>query len=816
MNGTVMIVDDSLTVRMDLIEAFGAEDMRAVGCETLSAARAALAHDNIGLIVLDMLLPDGNGVDLVKEIRARSVGADMPILMLSTEAEVRDRIRGLITGSDDYVGKPYDRDYVVARARELLGRNRHSALMPTATVLVIDDSATFRDALCSALQTQGYDVISAATGEDGLRSAAMYRPAVVVVDGVLPGIDGPTVVRKLRLDAALRQTPCMLLTGSTTDLTAELHALDVGADAFVRKEEDMEVILARVAAVLRTAAGSDAERHTVSLAGPMKILAVDDSATYLEELTSTLRGEGYDVIPARSGEEALEMLAVQPVDCILLDRLMPGLGGTETCRCIKASSATRDVPLIMLTAMEDRGAMIEGLSTGADDYVLKSSEDEVLKARVRAQLRRKQIEDESRRIRLQLLRKELEATEARAAKELAETRAQLVEQLEQKNRALEAAAEEARSAEEKFRTLAQTASDAILAADEHGIIRYANPAADRLFGYVAAELLGQPLTCLMPERLHHLHEEGWRRYLAGGEARVVGKGVVDLTGRRQDGTEFPLELSIGESRVGSERRFTAIIRDITLRHEMEHRIHSLNLDLKRRATDLDAANKELEAFSYSVSHDLRAPLRSVDGFSAVLLSEHGAALDADARSLLERMRHATQRMSQMIDDLLMLARVARTELRREPVDLSALVQEILQNLRLQEPDRTVHVALAPGLTARGDPGLLRIALENLLGNAWKYSGRRPQAEIEFGVNDENSESVYFVRDNGAGFDMEYVQKLFNPFQRLHTSNEFPGTGIGLATVQRIIHKHGGRIWAKAMVDQGAAFFFTLSQQDKST
>jgi DNA-binding response OmpR family regulator len=439
MGSVVLVVDDSLTVRMDLIEAFVAEGMQAIGCETLAAARMALAQQPVGLVILDVVLPDGSGVDLLKEIRALAATAELPILMLSSEAEVRDRIRGLATGSNDYVGKPYDRDYVLARARELLRQGNGAGSTQRPTVLVIDDSVTFREELCHALEEHGYQPLPVTSGEEGLRAAATHRPTAVVVDGVLPGIDGATVVRKLRLDVALRHTPCVLLTGSTTDLSAELAALDAGADSFVRKEEDMSVILARVGAALRAARSTKSLRDTASLLGPKKILAVDDSPTYLDALTSTLGGEGFDVITARSGEDALEMLGVQSVDCILLDLVMPGLSGTETCRRIKASPATRDISLIMLTASDDRTAMISSLGVGADDYVLKSSEPEVLKARLRAQLRRKQFEDEGRQLRLQLLRKELEATEVRAAQELAAAKAVAVEQLERKNQELELA-----------------------------------------------------------------------------------------------------------------------------------------------------------------------------------------------------------------------------------------------------------------------------------------------------------------------------------------------------------------------------------------
>jgi len=443
MTRRILIVDDSLTVRADLEEAFAAKGMASIACATLAEARAALATEPVGLVILDVILPDGDGTDLLREIRARPDGATLPVLMLSSEAQVRDRIRGLATGSNDYVGKPYDRDYVIARASELLRAVPSEAAPALApAVLVIDDSITFREQLSELLRAQGYRVSVAASGEEGLRSISLERPSAVVVDGVLPGIDGAGVVRKLRLDAAMRDTPCILLTGSN-DYGAELRALDSGADAFVRKDEDIDMILARVTAVLRNA-GRAARPQAVSLLSAKKILAVDDSVTYLHELADTLGGEGYDVILAQSGEEALEMVKVQSVDCVLLDRLMPGLGGTETCRRLKADAATRDIPLIMLTAMEDREAMIEGLSTGADDYVLKSSEFDVLKARVRAQLRRKQFEDESRRIRSELMNQELEAAEVRASRALMESRSELLAILEQKNVDLEALVSELR------------------------------------------------------------------------------------------------------------------------------------------------------------------------------------------------------------------------------------------------------------------------------------------------------------------------------------------------------------------------------------
>lgn len=437
MNDTVLIVDDSLTVQMDLQEAFEAAGFRSRACATMAAARDALTRAPADVLVLDVLLPDGDGVTLLKEVRANAVWSCAVVLMLSSEAEVKDRIRGLRTGADEYVGKPYDTNYVVAKARELLRQRRGAGREALPSILIIDDSPTFRDALREALEHAGYDVTTADNGETGLRLAAASRPGAVIVDGVLPGLDGTTVIRRMRLDAALRGVPCLLLTG-LEDRDAELHALDAGADAFVRKDEELPMILARLAAALRSAASSTGD-GPASLLGPKRILAVDDSPTYLNELASTLRDEGYDVVPARSGEEALELLVIQPVDCILMDLMMPGLGGQQTCQRIKAAPVVRDIPLMLLTALDDRSAMLEGLGAGADDYIQKSGEFTVLKARVRAQLRRKQFEDENRRIREELLYERHEAAQARAARELAETRAALVDELERKSRDLELA-----------------------------------------------------------------------------------------------------------------------------------------------------------------------------------------------------------------------------------------------------------------------------------------------------------------------------------------------------------------------------------------
>ena len=249
-----------------------------------------------------------------------------------------------------------------------------------------------------------------------------------------------------------------------------------------------------------------------------------------------------------------------------------------------------------------------------------------------------------------------------------------------------------------------------------------------------------------------------------------------------------------------------------LERRVEERTHELqerNDALRRNAAELLAANTELDAFAYSVSHDLRAPLRSIDGFSQILLEDYAGALDVAGRESLQRVRAASQRMGTLIDDLLKLARVTRVEIRTEDVDLSGMAREIAAELQRATPERLVEFAIAPGLSARGDARLLRVALDNLLRNSWKYTAKQAQPRIEFASIAANGERAFMVRDNGAGFDMQYADKLFGVFQRLHSPAEFEGTGVGLATVRRIITRHGGRIWAEGVVDRGATFYFTL-------
>lgn len=359
--------------------------------------------------------------------------------------------------------------------------------------------------------------------------------------------------------------------------------------------------------------------------------------------------------------------------------------------------------------------------------------------------------------------------------------------------------------DDRYRALLESAPDAVVIADTHGRVVLVNAQTESLFGFGRHELLGMPVEMLLPERFRADHAGLRQGYAARPVTRPMGAGL-DLYARRRDGGEFPVSISLSPIRVGELTYVYAAIRDITAQRVAERRIRELNDSLARQNNDLKAVNQELEAFSYSVSHDLRAPLRAIDGFSQILLKEHAGQLDEKGLDRLGRVRRGAQRMGELIDDLLKLSRVTRAELKVKRVDLGGLATEVVEALRKQEPERSVTLDIAPNLDAEADPKLLRIALDNLLGNAWKFTGKQPTGRIQVGR--ENA-TTFFVRDNGAGFDMAYADKLFGAFQRLHDATEFPGTGIGLATVQRVIHKHGGRIWAESAPEAGATFRFTL-------
>jgi len=365
-----------------------------------------------------------------------------------------------------------------------------------------------------------------------------------------------------------------------------------------------------------------------------------------------------------------------------------------------------------------------------------------------------------------------------------------------------------RESEDKFRRLVEDMNDAYCVLHGSKVV-FANSRTAEMFGFALDEIVGKSVTDLAPPEVVAKFSKARDRRDAGDP----GPQQYEMTLTTKDGEPRIVEFGTRRIEYAGHPALSIVIRDISERKCAEEEVRRLNEELEQRViertTQLQAVNKELEAFAYSVSHDLRAPLRSIDGFSQILFEDFGDTLDDEGKDHLQRVRAASQRMGELIDDLLSLSRVTRGEMCREEVDLSALVQAICEELQCGSDDRRAELIIAPGLVARGDARLLRAALENLVSNAWKFSSKRELATIEFGQTENNGHSAYFIRDNGVGFDMKYAGKLFGAFQRLHSPSDFEGTGVGLATVQRIIHRHGGEIWAESAVDVGTTFYFTL-------
>jgi PAS domain S-box-containing protein len=396
-------------------------------------------------------------------------------------------------------------------------------------------------------------------------------------------------------------------------------------------------------------------------------------------------------------------------------------------------------------------------------------------------------------------------------------------ELAQTARDLEAEVAERKHAEDALRDnqvrlagIVDSAMDAIISVDSEQSIVLFNAAAEKIFGCASAQAIGQTIDTFIPQRFREHHRQHIHDFGQTGITSRSMQSLGMLSGLRADGEEFPIEASISHMEAAGQRFFTVILRDITERKVAEEEFRQLNAELEqrvmKRTAELEAANRELEAFSYSVSHDLRAPLRAVDGFSQVVIEDFGPQLPEEARRYLQMIRGSAKRMGDLIDDLLTFSRLSRQPLNKELVNTAKLVGNVLEEMSGQREGRQVDVRIEDLPVCHADPALLKQVWINVLSNALKFTRKREAAVVEIGSVREQDETVFVVRDNGTGFDMRYSDKLFGVFQRLHRADEFDGTGVGLAIVQRVIHRHGGRVWADAAVDRGATFYFTLGEE----
>jgi PAS domain S-box-containing protein len=764
----VLVVDDSLTIRMDIQGALADSGFEVGPCRDLAQARAAIERRVPALLVLDVVLPDGEGLAFLRELRSDDRTARVPVMLLSGEAEVADRIRGMSAGADEYVGKPYDRAHLVARAHALARRATPARKRATPRVLVIDDSATFRAVMREKLERAGYDVELAATGEQGLLLAAAARPDAIIVDGHLPGIDGATVVRRLRTDVALRATPCLLLTAS--EVTDELGALESGADAYALKTDDLDVVVVRLGALIRRAPVSPRRPSGTSLLAPKRVLAVDDSPTYLHALGNELQSEGYDVVLAKSGAEALDLMAAQRVDCVLLDLVMPDLGGKEVCARMKESPAWRDVPVVLLTAHDAREAMIEGINAGADDYIAKTSGFEVLRARLRAQLRRKHIEDEVRRQRELAVRRETEA---------------------------------------RFQRLVHSSIVGIAVGDPAGVIRDANDMFLGMLDHDRAALAEGTLSW------SSLTPAAWsdadRRAL--DELKRTGSvAPYESECFKRDGSRLPILKGLVLLEDGAS--VVAMLIDLTGQKAAEQRLRKYAVELERAKERAEQVSRLKSKFLASMSHEFRTQLNGIHGISELLEQDIAGPLNETQREYVGYVLASGRHLLALVNDVLDLSKVEaeRMELAREWSAVSELVDSTIALVKPLADKR--EIALSTEVASSlppcfADPTRVRQILYNLLSNAIKFTPPGGRVRVDAAQRDTFIEIG--CEDTGIGIAEADVPRLFREFERIDTSGVEPveGTGLGLALTKRLVELHGGRVSVSSQPGKGSRFAFTL-------
>ena len=489
------------------------------------------------------------------------------------------------------------------------------------------------------------------------------------------------------------------------------------------------------------------------------LLYVEDEEITRQTVLTLLgrRFPGLAIHGASNGAEGVELFREFSPDLVVTDIKMPAMSGIDMARRLMEQRPS--LPVIVTSAHSDMQYLIESIELGISRYVLKPIDSGKLFAAIDACLNTLALE------------RELQAQQAFVR---------------------------------KLSRAVQQSPSSIVITDPRGTVEYVNPKFAELSGLDEAEVRGRHLATLLPGG-----DEVWSAISAGNHWHG------ELAGLRKSGLPFYASASISPvfDEAGKLSNFVAVQEDITERVKNQREIEQLNKTLSAHAEELEIANRDLEGFSYTVSHDLRTPLTNINGYCQVILELYGSKLDEGCKEFVNIIFSETVNMNQLIKTLLEFSRVTRSEMTKSPVNLSEIATLIAASQQLAAPERRLLFAIEPEITAYGDPDLLKVVLENLISNACKYSGKREESRIEFKKSEREGEEVYQIRDNGAGFDMEQADKLFSPFQRLHSDREFKGFGVGLATVQRIVQRHGGRIWAEGEVDKGASFYFTLPRPE---
>lgn len=494
----------------------------------------------------------------------------------------------------------------------------------------------------------------------------------------------------------------------------------------------------------------------------LNILLIEDNPGDAELIRNMLRNpeEQYRVTAAERLPDGLKILENGSIDVVLLDLGLPGSAGIDTL--LKFQGQGPDLPVIVLTGLADEELALAAISAGAQDYLVKGQIDRGL-----------------------LLRTIRHAIERKRAQEAL------------------------KESEERFRSIASTAMDAVILIDNDGKVLFWNQAATKIFGYTNEEVIGTHLhDAVMPRRHRVSYMKGFGNFRSTGKGPFIGT-VYETEARKKDGTEFPVELSLAALKLKGKWGAVGIVRDISERKIAEKRIMRLNQDLNAKVADLEHAVRELDAFSYSVSHDLRAPLRIISGLSDMLLDDYHHKLAGEGRKLLSTIKGHVKKMDELIEGLLKLSRVGRQNIQLAEIDMGKLGREVLEELVSDADKGRLQLVVNDMPLARADRVLIRQVLVNLLSNALKFTRGKDHSKIEIKGRAEKGFNVYTVCDNGIGFEMKYSEKLFDVFHRLHHKGDFEGVGVGLSIVRRIIERHGGHVCAEGKPNEGATFYFTL-------